>query len=133
VIHDWFCDRRNMPWERVHRVFYEAMLTSGVEAAKAKLMYLAVYYGGPRWDEQTLLNNRLVNKSLPPASIGIDPEMLNRYKKVHFARESGLSAGVRFIADRINRDDIDIGQIDRLAEQARAIDKISDAELPPLR
>lgn len=133
VIHDWFCDRRTMPWERVHRVFYEAMRTSEVEEFKAKLMYLAVYYRGPRWDMQAMMNNRLVNKSIPLASAGLDPEMLKRYKEVAFARESGLSAGVRFIAERIKRNDIDLNQIDRLAEQARAIDGLSDAKLPPLK
>jgi hypothetical protein len=133
VIHDWFCDRRSAPWERVHRVFYEAMLASGVEPYKAKLMYLAVYYQGPRWTEQAEKNNGLVNKALPLERIGLDPAMLKRYEKVHYARESGLSAGVRFIADRIEDDNIDLDQIDRLAEQARAIDKLSDAKLPPLQ
>ena len=50
VVHDYFCDVRRRPWDEVHRVFYDAMLASGVDAIKAKLMYLAVYRFGPRWD-----------------------------------------------------------------------------------
>uniref|UniRef100_UPI003B3A58F5 DUF1353 domain-containing protein n=1 Tax=Rhodopseudomonas sp. TaxID=1078 RepID=UPI003B3A58F5 len=95
VIHDWFCDRRNMPWEQVHRIFYEAMLTSGVDEVKAKLMYFAVYYKGPRWDTQAMLNNRLVNGSIPVSYAGLDPAMLERYRTVHFAKDSEMTAGVR--------------------------------------
>jgi hypothetical protein len=127
VIHDWFCDRRTMPWSMVHRVFYEAMLDSGVEPLTAKMMYLAVYYAGPRWDAQAIINNRL---ALPVTRI--DPKMLKRYKEVAYARDSGLSAGVRFIVDQIEDRDIDLTEIDDLAEQARAIDGLSDAKLPPL-
>lgn len=61
IIHDWFCDRRIRPWEQVHRVFYEAMLTSGVSKARAKLMYAGVYWGGPRWSLTVVQNNNLGN------------------------------------------------------------------------
>jgi hypothetical protein len=49
VIHDWYCSIRTEPWEKTHRVFYEAMLVSGVSERRAKLMYLGVRFGGPRW------------------------------------------------------------------------------------
>jgi len=51
IIHDYYCDNRQRRWEDVHRVFYEAMLTSGVSKSKASLMYKAVERFGPRWDE----------------------------------------------------------------------------------
>lgn len=50
VIHDYYCDERTRPWPDVHRVFYDAMLTSGVEPRKAATMFSAVYRFGPRWD-----------------------------------------------------------------------------------
>ena len=50
VIHDYFCDVRRRPWDEVHQLFYDAMRVSGVSPLKAKLMYLAVYRFGPRWD-----------------------------------------------------------------------------------
>ncbi|MBN3003455.1 DUF1353 domain-containing protein [Chromobacterium alkanivorans] len=49
IIHDYYCDVRTRPWQAVHRVFYEAMLCSGVFEPKAKIMYYAVYSFGPRW------------------------------------------------------------------------------------
>ncbi len=49
VIHDHYCDRHVRPWRDTHRVFYEALRKSGVEAGKAGIMYFAVMVGGPKW------------------------------------------------------------------------------------
>lgn len=49
VVHDHYCDRRVRSWRATHRMFYDAMLSQGVPVAKAKLMYYAVYLGGPKW------------------------------------------------------------------------------------
>jgi len=49
VIHDVACDEKKRPWNVVHETFYWAMLTSGVNTTKAKIMYAAVYHFGPRW------------------------------------------------------------------------------------
>ncbi|WP_249604766.1 DUF1353 domain-containing protein [Chromobacterium sp. IRSSSOUMB001] len=53
IIHDYYCDARTQPWQAVHRVFYEAMLCSGVFEPKAKIMYYAVYSFGPRWEQES--------------------------------------------------------------------------------
>ncbi len=61
VVHDAYCDRRNQgqvsyqtrPWREVHRMFFEALIAGGAAPAKAKLMYAAVWMGGPRWESQT--------------------------------------------------------------------------------
>lgn len=50
IIHDYYCDVRSRPWQEVHRVFYEAMLASGVNSSRALLMFKAVEKFGPRWD-----------------------------------------------------------------------------------
>lgn len=50
VIHDYYCDIKTRPWYEVHEIFYQAMLASKVDRIKAKIMYLAVYRFGPRWD-----------------------------------------------------------------------------------
>jgi hypothetical protein len=50
VIHDYNCDFRTHAWKDVHRVFYNAMLTSQVDWVTAKVMYFAVYTFGPRWE-----------------------------------------------------------------------------------
>ena len=49
VIHDIACQDKKRPWNLVHETFYAAMLTSGVNATQAKVMYAAVYHFGPRW------------------------------------------------------------------------------------
>jgi Protein of unknown function (DUF1353) len=49
VIHDWYCDRSVRAWTQTHRVFYDALLASGVDSVKAKIMYYAVLVGGPKW------------------------------------------------------------------------------------
>jgi hypothetical protein len=49
VIHDVACVDKSRPWQQVHETFYYAMRASGVGALKAKLMYRAVYIGGPKW------------------------------------------------------------------------------------
>jgi len=49
VIHDVACVEKTRPWNAVHEVFYYAMLTSGVDPTKAKVMYAAVFHFGPRW------------------------------------------------------------------------------------
>jgi hypothetical protein len=71
IIHDWYCDRRTRPWERVHEIFYEAMLTSGVSATQARLLYTGVVLGGPRWSATVVANNNLSNGKppLPPAAM----------------------------------------------------------------
>jgi len=49
VIHDVFCQFRNQPVEKVHRMYYDAIRFSGIGKSKAKLMYQAIKIGGPKW------------------------------------------------------------------------------------
>ena len=49
VCHDVACDERTHSWQDVHHMFYNAMRCSGVEDAKAKTMFLAVWNFGPKW------------------------------------------------------------------------------------
>jgi len=49
VLHDVACDAKKEPSEDVHRMFYYACRSAGVEETKAKAMYLAVLHGGPSW------------------------------------------------------------------------------------
>ncbi len=57
TVHDSYCAESNRnnpyyhaaPWQDVHRMFYDALLVSGTPSLKAKIMYAAVYLGGPRW------------------------------------------------------------------------------------
>ena len=57
VIHDVACRSKERPWQDVHEAFYTAMLASGVEAIRAKVMYAAVYHFGPRWGRTINFSN----------------------------------------------------------------------------
>jgi hypothetical protein len=49
VLHTAACAARIRPWRAIHRMFYEACRCAGVDAAKAKAMYYAMFHFGPRW------------------------------------------------------------------------------------
>jgi uncharacterized protein DUF1353 len=50
IIHDHYCATKSRHWKAVHKVFLDGMTARGVDTLQAKLMYLAVYRFGPRWD-----------------------------------------------------------------------------------
>jgi hypothetical protein len=50
VVHDAFSRRKVEPWKEVDRMFYAAILTEGLSTREAKLLYMAVYAGGWRWE-----------------------------------------------------------------------------------
>lgn len=59
AIHDAYCgvgnegapEYHSRRWEDVHRMFYDALRVGGTPEKRAKLMFAAVYLGGPRWEE----------------------------------------------------------------------------------
>ena len=53
VIHDYYCLTKSRSWKAVHRAFYDAMSTSGVQGWRRNVMYAAVYQFGPRWEKGT--------------------------------------------------------------------------------
>jgi hypothetical protein len=50
VIHDVGCVNRSLSWHDTDRLFYEAMIDSGVPNAQASTMYYAVLAWGPHWE-----------------------------------------------------------------------------------
>jgi hypothetical protein len=50
IVHDTACIERNQKWEDVHLMFYEACRCGGLDELQAKVLYWAVYHGGPRWN-----------------------------------------------------------------------------------
>lgn len=60
VVHDVACDDKSATWQDVHYMFYLACKCGGLEANKAKVLFWAVWYGGPRWekDEATAVTRR---------------------------------------------------------------------------
>ena len=76
TVHDSYCAESNRngpyyhtaPWQKVHRMFYDGLRASGTSPIKAKIMYAAVYLGGPRWKgvRQPGAKRRAQGMSLPP-------------------------------------------------------------------
>ena len=70
VVHDHFCNTKDREWRATHRMFHEGCLVDGVSALKAKLMYAAVYAGGPRWEATSYDLRVLTNSGLESISPG---------------------------------------------------------------
>ena len=57
ALHDAYCgvgnedgaNWHNGTWQSVHRMFYDTLVVSGTHEIKAKIMFAAVWLGGPRW------------------------------------------------------------------------------------
>ena len=79
AIHDFYCDVHLRTWRATDRAFYEAMLISGVDDAQAKVMYMAVVYGGPRWNDQAIKNTHIGLGRAFAASNKTDKEKTNFY------------------------------------------------------
>lgn len=50
VVYDYYCRVMSEPWRDVHRMFYQASVADGVGEVDAKVMYMLLYAGGPRWE-----------------------------------------------------------------------------------
>ena len=83
VIHDHFCDRHVRPWRQTHRVFYDALIESGVSKKMANILYFAVMVGGPKWTKvikgkpcalgMSCINNVPNVAELPGAQLTLSP------------------------------------------------------------
>lgn len=60
VVHDAYCQKENedrcppyrsRPWREVHEMFYHACRTGGTPRVRALIMFGAVLWFGPRWDD----------------------------------------------------------------------------------
>lgn len=71
VLHDVAYQEKTRPWQEVDRMFYHAMRASGVNEAKAKTFYYAVYRFAPHWPtpgEKRYLAKRAVRPIDPAAA-----------------------------------------------------------------
>ena len=120
VVHDWFCAVRTMPWQATHRMFYEAMLTSGTDATLAKTMFLAVRFCGPSWDELTLENSRILTRGgtqrLDPPNARNSTSGFTSDSEARDARTQ-LVAQFEKLAGEVQSRDLSASQIEQLVDQ----------------
>jgi hypothetical protein len=67
VIHDAACISREKTWEETALMFYEAMLVDKTPPVKAKIMYAAVFYFGPRWITKRQVSAQITPDQTPDA------------------------------------------------------------------
>ena len=95
VIHDYYCDVRTRAWREVHRVFYDAMRASEVSELRAKIMYAAVYYEGPRWNDTVVHNSNVKGMAAVTlgrdASVSFDVEKFDSASANDFLKPGGTS------------------------------------------
>jgi hypothetical protein len=94
VIHDWFCAVRTRPWKAVHRMFFDGMIASGVSPKTAKVMYLAVYYGGPRWDDLAIRNSRLISAEMKRVNPEVFKQMSSAYASLSIGKVKAAEASL---------------------------------------
>jgi hypothetical protein len=125
IIHDFYCDRKYRSWERVHRVFYDAMLTGGVGPLKAKLMYYAVWRFGPRWSVAEIVPC-VPNPGLGKFCADFKPIALQITAERPVVEQGDLASATQELVDvsaRIERDNLTLEQLEQLG----------DAKSPPSR
>ncbi len=80
VVHDAYCQVENetrtpeqyrtRPWREVHRMFHEACLAGGTTPLLAKIMFAAVWLGGPRWDDPSSNLEQVSSEALTRGFVG---------------------------------------------------------------
>ena len=90
VVHDYYCSVRLKPWRQVHRVFYDAMRASGVSELRAKVMYAAVRFGGPRWSDMDIANNKVPRVDQNGLNFSINHTRFDKdvYKTIRVGQET---------------------------------------------
>lgn len=74
ALHDAYCGignedgpvYRSRTWQETHRLFYDGLIVGGTPELKAKVMFAAVWLGGPRWYPQSKRSDTRV-QNLPKA------------------------------------------------------------------
>jgi hypothetical protein len=133
VVHDYYCAVRSADWQSVHLMFYRGMLVSGVSELRAKIMYMAVYFAGPRWDKMVVDIVRLGQPAIPTR-----PEQDNILFTI---QHDPITLAVSQVIERNGRSAFDwvaFGPFtaDRNSEIILRLDKLSDIverENPSLR
>ncbi len=70
AMHDAYCGigneagpkYRTKTWQATHRLFYDALIAGGTPEIKAKIMYAAVWMGGPRWNAKTRQSDQTMQR-----------------------------------------------------------------------
>lgn len=118
VIHDYYCDVRTRAWQDVHHMFYAGMRASGVGVIKAKIMFAAVWYRGPRWPARVASASRLLR--------------VVAHDDLPRVTEADVMS-MRWLAQEIAKTDPTIAQIEALTLEADKRARALEEKQPALR
>lgn len=92
VIHDYYIDhaKQTVASEAVHRVFFHALLASGVQPYWAHWMYRAVRKHGPRWKTIDLARSNQVKIDNERARQRFNQQFFERYQRCLKQRQARL-------------------------------------------
>lgn len=110
ALHDALCGIGNedgpvwhgAPWPEVHRMFYDTLITGGTPEVKAKVMFAAVWLGGPRWHPVTKAADTRLDRLPPP----LRRETMARVK-AHIERENPPMARLLPYLQRVEHEMLD--------------------------
>jgi Protein of unknown function (DUF1353) len=114
AIHDHYCDRHVRPWRQTHRVFYDALIDTGVSTAHAKIMYYGVYLGGPKWT--TLIKGKPCGSDV---CVNVAPQIVLRQREAAYDAagfQGELAAAKKLIKAK---PDISLEELEKLAQTQR--------------
>jgi Protein of unknown function (DUF1353) len=84
VIHDEGCVSHKYTWQVTHRMFYTAMLDSGMTEHYAKLLYFGVRVGGPKWKFVNQSNQEVETRTPQTKVIELKPQPVSEQKVKSF-------------------------------------------------
>ena len=88
-------------------MFYDAMITSGVEPLQAKIMYYAVFRFGPRWEERRIM--------VPSRGFSGEKKMVPAMVVVDLPSPTYDANQVKVVLDTIERENPSVERIEQLA------------------
>jgi hypothetical protein len=98
------------------------MLVSGVTPTRAKIMYLAVYYGGPRRETRVTWNTNLDVSTKFHFSTGLPREtkIFTAQNPAYGKTDAQQLAFLRNVSNKIEADDLTIQDIEQIVDRSRA-------------
>lgn len=113
VVHDHYCDRHVRPWRETHRVFYDMLRSLDVPVVKSKLMYYAVYVGGPKWVE--LVPGNACGSNCINTFNSLKDSEKYLYAPEQYSAINKLDVKLKKMEALLNESDLSLDEIDKIA------------------
>lgn len=113
IVHDHYCDRHVRPWRQTHRVFYEMLQALGVPPLKSKLMYYAVFIGGPKWVE--LVPGKNCGLQCINTFNTLESAEKYQFEGEKYSSIKDIGEKLRNMETLLNKKDLTLDEIDKIA------------------